>query len=104
MSFAGPTKSLPEIRHNLPICLRSAHRSRREEYPIYSPDRGPLGCTPKTPQYNPLEKLPILIEEGSSVYEPHYILEYIETKYPDIKPMLQLVSGFTSILEEFRHK
>ena len=33
--------------------------------------------------HNPLEKLPVLIlEDGSSVYESHYILEYIEAKFP----------------------
>ena len=36
-----------------------------------------------TPRYNPLEKLPILIlDDGSSVYESHFILEYLEVKYP----------------------
>lgn len=49
----------------------------------------PWDSTTKTPQHNPLEKLPVLIlEDGSSVYESHYILEYIEVKYPDTKPML----------------
>ena len=37
-----------------------------------------------TPQYNPLEKLPVLIfEDGSSVYESRYILEVIEAKWPE---------------------
>ena len=37
----------------------------------------------QTPLYNPLEKLPILIlDDGSSVYESHFILEYLEAKYP----------------------
>lgn len=37
-----------------------------------------------TPQYNPLEKLPVLIlEDGSSVYESSYILQYLELKYPE---------------------
>src|SRR6476659_8316635 len=41
----------------------------------------------QTPQYNPLEKLPILImDDGSSVYESYLILEYLEMKYP--KPSL----------------
>ena len=36
-----------------------------------------------TPRFNPLEKLPILIlPDGSSVYESHYILQYLELKYP----------------------
>jgi len=48
----------------------------------------PWDQTTKTPLHNPLEKLPILIfEDGSSVYESHYILEYIEAKYPQT-PML----------------
>jgi glutathione S-transferase len=35
------------------------------------------------------EKLPVFIlEDSSSVYEPHYILEYIETKFPDRIPSL----------------
>jgi glutathione S-transferase len=37
----------------------------------------------QTPKYNPLEKLPILVlDDGSSVYESHFILEYLEMKYP----------------------
>ena len=36
-----------------------------------------------TPRFNPLEKLPILIlPDGSSVYESHHILQYLELKYP----------------------
>jgi len=44
----------------------------------------PWDSTTETPQYNPLEKLPVLIlEDGkSAVYESHYILEWIEAKYP----------------------
>ena len=35
------------------------------------------------PRYNPLEKLPVLIlEDGSTVYESSYILEWLERKYP----------------------
>ncbi len=38
--------------------------------------------TPRTPQYIPLEKFSILIsEDGRSIYESHFILEYIEAKY-----------------------
>jgi len=49
----------------------------------------PWDSTTKTPKYNPLEKLPVLImADGTSVYESHYILEYIEVKFPDQKPML----------------
>ena len=44
----------------------------------------PWHAATATPQFNPLEKLPVLIlEDGSAVYESHYILEWIEAKYPD---------------------
>lgn len=44
----------------------------------------PWDSTTQTPQYNPLEKLPVLIlEDGKAVYESHFIMEYIEAKYPD---------------------
>ena len=44
----------------------------------------PWNSTTATPQYNPLEKLPVLIfEDGSSVYESRYILEVIEAKWPE---------------------
>jgi glutathione S-transferase len=37
-----------------------------------------------TPRHNPLEKLPILLlEDGSSVYESSYILEYLELTHPE---------------------
>jgi glutathione S-transferase len=43
----------------------------------------PWESTTQTPRYNPLEKLPILLlENGESVYESSYILEYIELKHP----------------------
>ncbi|KAK5007095.1 hypothetical protein LTR28_005693 [Elasticomyces elasticus] len=50
----------------------------------------PWDSTTQTPQYNPLEKLPVLIlEDGkTAVYESHYILEWIEAKYPDRTPKL----------------
>lgn len=48
----------------------------------------PWDSTTSTPQYNPLEKLPVLIlEDGSSVYESSYILQYLELKYPH-QPLL----------------
>ena len=48
----------------------------------------PWNSTTATPKYNPLEKLPVLIlEDGSSVYESSYILQYLELKYPET-PML----------------
>jgi glutathione S-transferase len=38
----------------------------------------------RTPLHNPLEKLPILLlDDGTSVYESHYILEYLEVKHPE---------------------
>ncbi|CAD0090936.1 unnamed protein product [Aureobasidium vineae] len=45
----------------------------------------PWDSTTATPAYNPLEKLPVLIlDDGkSAVYESHYILEWLEAKYPD---------------------
>jgi glutathione S-transferase len=43
----------------------------------------PWNSTTATPKYNPLEKLPVLIlDDGSSVYESRFILEWIEAKYP----------------------
>ena len=43
----------------------------------------PWDSSTSTPKYNPLEKLPILIlEDGSSVYESSFILQYLELKYP----------------------
>lgn len=36
------------------------------------------------PQHNPLEKLPVLIlDDGSTVYESSYILEFLERRYPN---------------------
>jgi glutathione S-transferase len=44
----------------------------------------PWNSTTSTPKYNPLEKLPVLIcDDGSSVYESRFILEYIELKHPE---------------------
>lgn len=44
----------------------------------------PWDGTTKTPEYNPLEKLPVLIlDDGkTAVYESHYILEWLEAKHP----------------------
>ncbi len=37
-----------------------------------------------TPKYNPLEKLPVLIlDDGQTVYESHFILEWLEVKHPE---------------------
>ncbi|KAK4943485.1 hypothetical protein LTR10_016976 [Elasticomyces elasticus] len=47
----------------------------------------PWDKTTQTPQYNPLEKLPVLIDtetkdpEDDAVYESHFILDWIEYKY-----------------------
>jgi glutathione S-transferase len=45
----------------------------------------PWDKTTQTPQYNPLEKLPVLVfNDGKpAVYESSYILEWLETKYPE---------------------
>ncbi|KAJ9656010.1 hypothetical protein H2198_005263 [Neophaeococcomyces mojaviensis] len=46
----------------------------------------PWDSTTKTPEYNPLEKLPVLIlDDGISIYESHHILEWLEAKYPPPK-------------------
>ena len=43
----------------------------------------PWNADTTTPQYNPLEKVPVLIlEDGTTVYESRYILEYLEVKFP----------------------
>ena len=46
----------------------------------------PWDNTTQTPQHNPLEKLPVLIDTEASdddaVYESHFILEWIEFKFP----------------------
>lgn len=48
----------------------------------------PWDRTTQTPKFNPLEKLPILLNEnGRSVYESRYILEWLEAKHP-APPML----------------
>ena len=44
----------------------------------------PWDSTTTIPQYNPLEKLPVLIlDDGSAVYESRFILEYLEAKHPE---------------------
>lgn len=48
----------------------------------------PWDRTTTTPRYNPLEKLPVLLlEDGGSVYESSFILQYLELKYPQ-RPLL----------------
>lgn len=42
---------------------------------------GPGTCTP---QYSPLEQLPILIaEDGETIYDSTYILEWLEVRFPE---------------------
>jgi len=49
----------------------------------------PWESSTKTPNYNPLEQLPVLIlEDGSAVYDSHFILDYIELKYPSKLPLI----------------
>jgi glutathione S-transferase len=44
----------------------------------------PWNADTSTPKLNPLEKLPVLIlEDGSTVFESSFILEYLETKHPE---------------------
>lgn len=49
----------------------------------------PWDSDTKTPQHNPLEKLPVLInnETGKAIYESSFILEWLEVKHPD-PPMI----------------
>lgn len=48
----------------------------------------PWDAATQTPKHNPLEKLPILVtDDGRSVYESRYILEWLEAKHPT-PPML----------------
>ena len=43
----------------------------------------PWDATTATPRHNPLEKLPVLIrDDGFTVYESRFILEFLELKHP----------------------
>ena len=45
----------------------------------------PWDNTTMTPQHNPLEKLPVLIDTDdpdNAVYESHFILDWIEYNFP----------------------
>lgn len=54
----------------------------------------PWDNTTATPLHNPLEKLPVLIlDDGSSVYESSYILQYLEAKHPEVALMPDDVDG-----------
>lgn len=49
----------------------------------------PWNSDTETPEFNPLEKLPILIlEDGTSIYDSSHIQEYILHKYADQGPRL----------------
>lgn len=44
----------------------------------------PWNADTSTPKYNPLEKLPVLIlDDGETVYESRFILEWLEVKHPE---------------------
>ncbi len=54
----------------------------------------PWDSTTATPKFNPLEKLPVLIlDDGSSVYESSFIMQYLEWSYPDTPLMPADVAG-----------
>ncbi len=57
----------------------------------------PWNSTTATPQYNPLEKLPVLIpasgDAGDAVYESSYILDWLELKYPQTPLLPQDADG-----------
>ncbi len=58
----------------------------------------PWGDATCTPQYNPLEQLPILIgENGQTVYDSSFILEWLEKKHP--QPAL-MPAGVDDFLHE----
>ena len=53
-----------------------------------------------TPQYNPLEKLPILLlPDGSSVYESSHILQYLELKHPRVPLLPDDIDGKPTALK-----
>lgn len=55
----------------------------------------PWDNTTTTPRHNPLEKLPILLlEDGSSLYESSYILQFLELKYPQVPLVPADVDGW----------
>ena len=54
----------------------------------------PWDSTTATPKHNPLEKLPVLIlDDGSSVYESNFIMQYLEWMYPETPLMPTDVAG-----------
>ena len=51
-----------------------------------------------TPNYNPLEKIPILLcPDGTSVYESRFILEWLELKHPDPRLTPEDVDGILGV-------
>lgn len=56
-----------------------------KEIPFNLQTEVPWDSTTQTPQYNPLEKLPVLIlDDGkTAIYESHFILEWLEAKHPE---------------------
>lgn len=54
----------------------------------------PWDSTTTTPKHNPLEKLPVLIlDDGSSIYESSFILQYLEWTYPQTPLMPAGIAG-----------
>ncbi len=54
----------------------------------------PWDSTTRTPRYNPLEKLPILLlGDGTSVYESSYIPQYLELKHPQVPLVPKDIDG-----------
>ncbi len=54
----------------------------------------PWDSSTSTPRYNPLEKLPILLlDDGTSVYESSYILQYLELKHPQVPLVPKDIDG-----------
>lgn len=58
----------------------------------------PWDSTTKTPHYNPLEKLPVLVlDDGkTAIYESSYIMEWLEAKYPEVSLMPDTLDGTCS--------
>lgn len=58
----------------------------------------PWNADTQTPQYNPLEKLPVLIcADGSSVFESRYINEWVELKHPEPALVPKDVDGILAV-------
>jgi glutathione S-transferase len=58
----------------------------------------PWNSDTRTPRYNPLEKLPVLLcPDGSSVFESRYINEWIELKHPEPALVPKDVDGVLAV-------